>query len=121
MFLENSFYKITKEERAENEARFTVSILPDCDVYDGHFPGNPVCPGVCNIQTIKECAERLVGQPLTITTIKQCRLTAVATPQVCPEVTVRVNATENEGGYLITANISDEKQGYMSLKAIMKN
>jgi 3-hydroxyacyl-[acyl-carrier-protein] dehydratase len=121
MFLENRFYKITKEERAENEARFTVSILPDCDVYDGHFPGNPVCPGVCNIQTIKECAERLVGQPLTITTIKQCRLTAVATPQVCPEVTVTVSATENEGGYLITANISDEKQGYMSLKAIMKN
>jgi hypothetical protein len=36
-------------------------------------------------------------------------------------VTVTVSATENEGGYLITANISDEKQGYMSLKAIMKN
>lgn len=121
MFLDNRFYKLTKEERAKQEARYVVSILPDCNVYEGHFPGNPVCPGVCNIQTIKECAERLVGQSLTITTIKQCRLTAIATPQVSPEVTVTVNATENEGGYLITANIRDEKQEYMSLKAQMKN
>ncbi len=116
MFLEKRFYKIIEEERAENEARFVVSILPDCNVYDGHFPGNPVCPGVCNIQTIKECAERLVGQSLTFTTIKQCRLTAVATPQVCPEVTVTVSAAEKEGGYLITADISDDKQQYMQLK-----
>lgn len=116
MFLENRFYSVIEEGRALHEAVFVVSILPDCNVYEGHFPGNPVCPGVCNIQTIKECAESLVGKELTIKTIKQCRLTAVATPQVCPELTVTVKEEKKEGGYLITANIRDDKQGYMELK-----
>ena len=98
---------------------YTVSILPDCNVYDGHFPGNPVCPGVCNIETIKECAMTMLGKSLTILSIKQCRLTAIATPAISPVVNITVNATEKDGAYSIIANISDDKQSYMDFKGIM--
>ena len=27
------------------------------EFFQGHFPNNPVSPGVCNIEMIKECAE----------------------------------------------------------------
>ena len=100
MLLENKFYRILSEERGEGlSAKYHVAILPEFDVYNGHFPGDPICPGVCNIETIKECAILLSGEQLRYSTIKQCRLTALATPTVCPEVDVQVSLSPSVEGY----------------------
>ena len=117
MLLENNYYKVLRaREEGEGKAVYHIAILPDCNVYEGHFPGNPVCPGVCNIQTIKECASILVGKELRITSIKQCLFTAIATPTVCPEVDVEVEVKEAGGSYTIVASISDEKRQYLTFK-----
>jgi len=117
MLLENKFYRILSEERGEGlSAKFNVAILPECNVYDGHFPGDPVCPGVCNIETIKECAILLTGEQLRYSIIKQCRLTALATPTVCPEVSIQVTLSPSGEGYAIQATIADSRQAYMILK-----
>jgi 3-hydroxyacyl-[acyl-carrier-protein] dehydratase len=117
MLLENKFYKVLSEERGEGlSAKYHVAILPECNVYDGHFPGDPVCPGVCNIETIKECAILLCGEQLRYSIIKQCRLTALATPTVCPEVDVQVTLTPAGDSYSVQATIADAKQTYMILK-----
>ena len=117
MLLENKYYKVLRA-RKENDGKavYHVALLPDCNVYQGHFPGNPVRPGVCNIQTIKECASLLVGKELRISSIKQCLLTAIATPTVCPEVDVQVEVKETDGSYTIVASISDEERQYMTFK-----
>lgn len=120
MLLENKFYKIISEEKDGVNGKYRIAILPDCNVYDGHFPGDPVCPGVCNIETIKECAMTMMQKELRIKSIKQCRLTAIATPTVCPEVTVSLNITEKEGLYAIVASIADEKQTYMEFKGTLE-
>lgn len=120
MLLENKFYKVIRKETAGTTGHFTVALLPDCNVYDGHFPGDPVCPGVCNIETIKECAMILLDKELRIKSIKQCRLTAIATPTVCPEVGIDITATPSaDGSYTIQATIKDDKQTYMEYKGIM--
>lgn len=119
MFLENKFYKILSEDKQDMSATYRVAILPDCNVYEGHFPGDPVCPGVCNIETIKECAIKLIGTPLRIQSIKQCRLTAIATPTVCPEVTITLSATSKDSSYVVVATIADEKQTYMEFKGTL--
>ena len=117
MLLENKFYRILSEERGEGlSAKYRVAILPECNVYDGHFPGDPVCPGVCNIETIKECAILLTGEQLRYSIIKQCRLTALATPTVCPEVSIQVTLSPAGDGYAIQATIADSRQTYMILK-----
>lgn len=117
MLLENKFYQVLSEERAEGlSAKFHLAILPECTVYNGHFPRDPVCPGVCNIETIKECAILLAGEQLRYSAIRQCRLTALATPTVCPEVDVQIVLSPAANGYGVQATISDEKQTYMILK-----
>ena len=61
----------------------------------------------------------LTGKKLLISTIKQCRLTAIATPAVCPEISVEVTATETPQGYTILATIADAQQTYMEYKGDM--
>ena len=120
MLLQDKFYKVTGVDQTdERNAVYHCSLLADCDVYRGHFPEKPVSPGVCNIEMIKECAMMLTGKKLVIKGIKQCRLTAVATPTVCPEVDVTVGVTPVEGGYTVVANIADANQKYMEYKGEM--
>lgn len=120
MLLENSFFRVLGVVRGEGlSATCHVALLPECKVYDGHFPGNPVCPGVCNMEMIKECACLVAGHVLRYSGIKQCRLTAIATPAVCPEVDVKVVLTERDGGYQIVGSIADDGQTYMSLKGFV--
>lgn len=119
MLLKDKFFTVLHEERlSANEAIFLCELKADCDVYRGHFPGKPVSPGVCNIEMIRECAEMLVGEDLQIDTIKQCRLTAVASPSVCPKVDVSVTVARLEGtrNYNVVAMIRDAEQSYMELK-----
>ena len=119
MLLKDKYYKIMKETRLDaNTGVYLVSLLPQADVYRGHFPQNPVCPGACNIETIRECAEMLTGYDLAITTIKQCRLTAIATPQLCPlmDVTVQVARVEGTETFNVVGRMSDQDTTYMELK-----
>ncbi|MCD8182818.1 MAG: beta-hydroxyacyl-ACP dehydratase [Bacteroides sp.] len=119
MLLENKYYKIIGTKSDGLEAVYRIALLPDCDVYRGHFPGNLVCPGVCNIETIRECASLLAGRRLLISTIKQCRLTAVASPVLCPEVEVTVSLSPIDLGYVVTARIADAERTYMEYKGDM--
>ncbi|RHJ93491.1 beta-hydroxyacyl-ACP dehydratase [Parabacteroides bouchesdurhonensis] len=119
MKLENNYYKLISMHHEGLSGRFHIALRKECDVYIGHFPGDPVSPGACNIQTIKECAERLVGKRLRISTIRQCRLRAVATPVVCPELDVIINLQSLEQGYAVTARIIDAEKTYMEYKGEM--
>lgn len=119
MKLENKYYELISMHCGGTCGVFHLALRPDCEVYRGHFPGNPVCPGVCNIQTIKECAERLTGCRLHIRSIRRCRLTAVATPAVCPELTVKIDLLPTEDGYSVTATVSDAERMYMDYKGEM--
>lgn len=116
--LENKYYQIlcmTMQE--EGCAVFRVALLPDCEAYCGHFPGRPVCPGVCQVEMARQCAERLSGCKLYIKSIGLCRFLAVASPDVCPEVEIAVALKSvKEGTWLMTARLFDERAIYMEFK-----
>lgn len=116
---ENSYYRLLGTTPTDSGAVFRVALLPGCEVYRGHFPGRPVCPGVCNIELIRQCAERLVGQRLHIHTVSQCRFTAVASPALSPEVDVSLSATLASGKWLVVARVSSGDCVYVEYKGEM--
>ena len=68
MLLENKYYKVLRaRENGEGKAVFHVAILPDCNVYEGHFPGKPVLPGVLILEAMAQAtgilAFTMVGKP----------------------------------------------------------
>ena len=59
MLLEN-FYKIIHiKEREDGKQAIEIELNPGHVLYQGHFPGQPVVPGVCTLQIIKESAEQI--------------------------------------------------------------
>ncbi len=96
---------------------FHISLRSDSAVYQGHFPGQPVSPGVCNIQLIKECAEQVAGKPLLMNNLQQCRLTTLVTPLEHPEVEVRLFLEEKDSGYKLKATLGKGENIYLDMKA----
>ena len=119
MLLEEKYYRVLAQKRDGLHGVFHIALLRDCDVYRGHFPGRPVSPGVCNIETIKELTMALTGKSLCIQHIKSCRFTAVASPDICPEVDVEITVVPSREGYAVAAIIRDAKATYLELKGEM--
>ena len=127
-----TYYHILSSEITADAGVFRVALNADCEVYQGHFPGEPVCPGVCNIQMIKECTERCLGYTgdnllttgedsespsILLSHIRQCRLTTLVTPQQHPEVEVRVAIlSRSEDIITFRGTIGKGEEVYMELK-----
>ena len=114
----DNYYTITNQQTAENVTLFDVILLPECSIYDGHFPGKPVAPGVCNIQLIKECVERLTGKQLLLEYITQCKFTNLITPQQHRELHLRIEwvANPENNPVKVKASISRDETEYMIFK-----
>ena len=106
MKLVEDFYDIIERRDEGAESIFRVALRPDCKVYEGHVPGEPVAPGVCNIQMILECAEEVAGKPLMLGYIAQCRMTKLITPAECPTLEVKIQL---EGENLVASITSGEE------------
>ena len=116
MLIEN-YYKINNFFAEGGKAVFQISLLADCNVYKGHFPGEPVSPGVCNIQMIKECAEMIAGKSLFLNNLQQCRLTTLVTPLVHQQIEVMIFLEGNEDVYRLQATLGKGEEKYLELKA----
>jgi 3-hydroxyacyl-[acyl-carrier-protein] dehydratase len=112
----NDYYKIEHIDVAGDETLFGVTLLPDYCAYAGHFPGNPVSPGVCNIRMIIECAEQIVSRRLFLAYIAKCKFSAVMTPHTTPRLQLRMNLTEVEGVYSVWATIFDDTIIFIDFK-----
>ncbi|NCC98855.1 MAG: beta-hydroxyacyl-ACP dehydratase [Bacteroidia bacterium] len=98
MLKDKYFSLLNSTLEAENNTIFELSLLADCDVYRGHFPGMPVAPGVCNIEMIKECAEEVCGCKLFLSYISQCRFSALITPDKTPNLNLRLQLEKQDSG-----------------------
>jgi len=116
MTLNNDYFKIDDCTSDGDDTLFRITLLPDYCAYKGHFPGNPVSPGVCNIQMIKECAEQLAGKRFFLGYISKCKLSAVITPQDTPQVDVRMKLSEKEGLYTVNAVVGNDETTYIEFK-----
>lgn len=90
----NDYYRIERWAVENDDTLFDITLLPEYRAYTGHFPDNPVSPGVCNIQMIKECAESVTNMRLFLNRIAKCRFSAVLTPQTASNLRLRLQLTE---------------------------
>ena len=92
------FYKILSEEKiSDSKYIFTILVNEKHDVFKGHFPGNPVMPGVCMIQIIKEISESIIKSSLLMQTLTNVKFMALINPEMTPELRLEldINTTED--------------------------
>lgn len=76
----NNFYSVVNTEKKENEVITEILINKSHEIYNGHFPGRPVTPGVILMQLFKEEAERQTGCELMLQSANNVKFTSVVNP-----------------------------------------
>ncbi|WP_343664149.1 3-hydroxyacyl-ACP dehydratase [Chryseobacterium mucoviscidosis] len=91
------FYTLQSYEKTESGS-FTaqISLNKDHDIFKGHFPGNPVTPGVCMMQIVKELTEEFTGSSLFLKTASNVKFMAIINPFETPDLKIQLDITENE-------------------------
>lgn len=79
------FYTVEKLENvSEGKYNAVVKLNNQHDIFKGHFPGNPVTPGVCMMQIIKELSQEIVGSSLFMISSSNVKFMALINPDVHP-------------------------------------
>ncbi|KMQ65989.1 3-hydroxyacyl-ACP dehydratase [Chryseobacterium sp. FH2] len=91
------FYTLKSYEKAENGNFIAaISLNRDHDIFKGHFPGNPVTPGVCMMQIVKELTEEFTGKKLFLKTASNVKFMAIINPFETPDLKLQLDITESE-------------------------
>ncbi|MGV3461385.1 MAG: 3-hydroxyacyl-ACP dehydratase [Flavobacterium sp.] len=89
MSLLNDFYKVQGLKAGEGGNHTAIVMLnAGHDIFKGHFPGNPVTPGVCMMQIIKELTQQITGEKLMMKQATNVKFMALINPEATPELKI---------------------------------
>ncbi|MDN3675347.1 3-hydroxyacyl-ACP dehydratase [Flavobacterium branchiarum] len=99
------FYKVLSLENPSGSKYEAVIMVNDKhDVFKGHFPDNPIMPGVCMIQIIKEISETITKSSLMMQTLSNVKFMALINPEVTPELRLELDITTTEDDLIKVKN-----------------
>lgn len=113
-------YKVVSTEKTDNGILTKVHLNKDHAIFKGHFPGNPVMPGVCMIQIIKELTEEAVGRDLFLSVSSNIKFMAIINPEKNPDLQLTIDISEDNGEVKIKNITSFEDTVALKLSATFK-
>ena len=103
-------------ESTENGFTTLLRCNPEHLIYQAHFPGNPITPGACLLQTTSELLQRKQGRPLFLKSSKNVKYLNVLVPAEGKEVRFTFsNLVESEIECKAQVVIADEASVYTKM------
>lgn len=95
--LQGDFFKINNLEIAGTDVKAQLEINAEHKIFKGHFPGQPVVPGVCMMQMVKEIIEQVTQRKTNLLKAGEMKFLAVIDPGLdnIIQTTLKYNAEEN--------------------------
>ncbi|MCK9219796.1 MAG: 3-hydroxylacyl-ACP dehydratase [Bacteroidales bacterium] len=121
MLLGNFFdiQSFTNTETSEDQQKYKVStkLNQNHAIYQGHFPGNPIVPGVCQVQMVRELAEKALNTSLRLTESDNIKFLSMIIPHENPLLDVDlVIKPLSENRYSITATLGKSESIFLKFK-----
>lgn len=108
--LTTPLYTVTERRRNGDDVTFRLRLDAGSEIFRAHFPGNPIMPGACMVQTAVRLAAEATGRRLRLTEIRTAKFLATVSPGTAATVdytltgmtaddeTLSFNATVRCGG-----------------------
>jgi len=95
MFL-NDLFSIVSLNATSDTLSAEIKIDVNHAIFEGHFPGSPVTPGVVQLQMVKEILENHLQKNLRMKTMRTCKFLRIINPIVTPVIHFEIKFAEGE-------------------------
>jgi 3-hydroxyacyl-[acyl-carrier-protein] dehydratase len=108
--LNNTLYKITSLQNPNHTVSATIEINKEDEIFKGHFPGQPVLPGACMLQIVKDVLESVLNVSIQLKKAEQIKFLRIVNPVENPflELTLSYNSIDNVL-FNVTADLTAKK------------
>jgi 3-hydroxyacyl-[acyl-carrier-protein] dehydratase len=110
----DSLYRINNLTIEQGALLVEIRLNADHQIYEGHFPGAPVTPGVVQLQIVKELLESHLKRKLKMKSMRTCKFLKIINPDETPEIQISIKFTEGEH---IEVSTSASNKGTVYFKA----
>ncbi len=120
MILRDDFFVIAALEKSEGVVLATLDIDPAHRIFAGHFPGQPVVPGVCMMQMIKETLETAIGRATRLQKADHAKFLSMINPLEINRVQAELSFNPDPEGRLdLTARIFTGTTVFLKYRATL--
>ena len=99
------------------ESEVWDEIVPTHPIFEGHFPDQPVLPGVCMVQIALTIASAMHGKPLRMLNARTIKFLTPVDPRISPELLFRTTLTTLENGIKAEVNATAGEASVLKLSA----
>ena len=105
MKLKDDFFKIENISINDDKVEYAIRLNQEHFIYKAHFPENPITPGVCIIQIIKELTEENLQCELFFRKAAKIKFLNVINPIENETVNIILSITEGKADIKIEATV----------------
>ncbi len=117
--LQGDFFNISNVETAGFDIKADLVINAAHKIFEGHFPGHPVVPGVCMMQMIKEVIEKVLDKKTNLATASELKFLAIIDPQENTNIQTAIKYnTEENGNIAVVATLYKEDRIFFKFKGL---
>lgn len=117
--LAGNFYTIQECFRDDNTLSFLIELNGEHPIYKGHFPGNPVTPGVVQMEIVKELLSQQMNKDMKLRAMTNCKFLAVLNPESNPKVEVKMSLTDLEdGGFRVSVQFVSAEVVFTKIQSV---
>jgi 3-hydroxyacyl-[acyl-carrier-protein] dehydratase len=114
--LAGKLYTLEQEQTVGETGTYQVLWNAAHPVFEGHFPGRPVVPGVCMMQTVQELLERLVQKKVVLKKASNMKFLNMIDPTANPQVEIGVQYKLQGGEIKVAASLKYETLTFMKFQ-----
>lgn len=113
MKLLGDFFSVVSENA---ESEYVVKLNPQHPIFSAHFPGNPIVPGVSQIQMVTELVERNLKKSLFLSKVSNIKYLSVLSPKDVTEISIVFKKVERQKNSLrLSILYKTEQQVYSKI------
>ena len=96
----NDIFRIINAELFEGKIVAVITVNEQSEIFKGHFPGQPVVPGACMLQLVKDVLEDALKQSLQLRKAEQLKFIAMITPENTGQLVLEIVYRNLEDGVI---------------------
>lgn len=119
--LQNELFTFTDIFAEENIVKANIKLNPAHQIFKGHFPGEPVLPGVCMTQMVKELLEAHIQKQTRLIKAADIKFLSVITPEQDKLIQIELKISFIDDMTRVDARLLDTDTILFKFKGIFKD